>query len=108
MVAMLDADQSGKLGLLELKQLLHSIFKWNNVFRAYDTDKSGHLSASELRDALHAAGFKLNNRLLTALYHRYSGRDGAISFVDFITCAVKIKTMLGETLLHSFWLILWQ
>lgn len=96
MVAMLDTDQSGKLGLLEIKQLLHNIFKWNAVFRTHDTDKSGHLSAAELRTALNAAGFKLNNRLLTALCHRYGGRDGTITFVDFITCAVKIKTMLGE------------
>lgn len=95
MVAMLDTDHSGKLGLLELKTLLGSIFKWNTVFRSYDADKSGHLSSLELRDSLNAAGFKLNNRILTSLCHRYSNRDGTISFVDFITCAVKIKTMIG-------------
>lgn len=96
MVAMLDTDNSGKLGILELKKLLHNIFKWNTVFRTYDLDKSGHLSAFELREALNAAGFKLNNRVLTALTHRYSSRDGTISFVDFIMCAAKIKTMIGK------------
>lgn len=95
MVAMLDTDHSGKLGLLELKTLLGNIFKWNTVFRTHDIDKSGHLSSLELRDALNGAGFKLNNRILTALCHRYSSRDGFISYVDFITCAVKIKTMIG-------------
>lgn len=93
---MLDTDNSGKLGLLELKKLLHNIFKWNTVFRTYDLDTSGHLSAFELREALNAAGFKLNNRVLTALTHRYSSRDGTISVVDFIMCAAKIKTMIGK------------
>lgn len=102
MVAMLDTDHSGKLGLLELKTLLGNIFKWNTVFRTYDVDKSGQLSSLELREALNAAGFKLNNRILTALCHRYSSRDGNISFIDFITCAVKIKTMIGKADASAF------
>lgn len=96
MVAMFDADHSGKLSLSQLKHLLVRIVKWSTVFRALDTDHSHHLSVDVLRTALHKVGLKLNNRLLIALYHRYASRDGTISFVDFITCAVKIKTMLGE------------
>lgn len=98
MVAMLDVDQSGKLGLEEFQTLLNDIAKWKAVFKLYDRDSSGKLSAFELREALNSAGYKLNNRILNALAHRYSSRDGMITFDDFIMCAVKIKTMMGECL----------
>lgn len=99
MIAMLDADQSGKLGLDEFLQLMADIAKWKAVFILYDVDASGRLSAFELREALNSAGYKLNNRILNAIAHRYSSRDGMITLDDFIMCAVKIKTMMG-----SFWL----
>lgn len=96
MVAMLDADQSGKLGLEEFRALLNDIAKWKAVFKLYDRDSSGKLSAFELREALNSAGYKLNNRILNALAHRYSSRDGLVAFDDFIMCSVKIKTMMGR------------
>lgn len=94
MVAMLDVDSSGKLGFEEFQTLLTDIAKWKAVFKLYDHDKSGKLSAFELREALNSAGYKLNNKILNALAHRYSSRDGMISFDDFIMCSVKIKTMI--------------
>lgn len=96
MVAMLDIDQSGKLGLEEFRSLLNNIAKWKAVFKLYDRDLSGKLSAFELREALGSAGYKLNNRILNALAHRYSSRDGMVAFDDFIMCSVKIKTMMGK------------
>ncbi|XP_055707120.1 calpain-B-like isoform X4 [Phlebotomus papatasi] len=94
MVAMLDVDQSGKLGFEEFKTLLNDIAKWKAVFKLYDQDGSGKLGAFELRQALNSAGYQLNNRILNALAHRYGSRDGKIAFDDFIMCAVKIKTMI--------------
>lgn len=96
MVAMLDVDQSGKLGFEEFQTLLNDIAKWKAVFKLYDHDGSGRLSAFELREALSSAGYHLNNRILNALMHRYGSRDGTISFDDFIMCAIKIKTMIGK------------
>lgn len=96
MIAMLDVDQSGKLGLDEFLELMEDIAKWKAVFKLYDVDASGRLSAFELREALHSAGYKLNNRILNAIAHRYSSRDGMITLDDFIMCAVKIKTMMGS------------
>nr|XP_029708165.1 calpain-B-like isoform X4 [Aedes albopictus] len=94
MVAMLDEDQSGKLGFVEFQKLLTEIARWKAVFKLYDTDRSGHLNPFELRAALQSAGYHLNNKILNSLMHRYGSREGEIWFDDFITCAVKIKTMI--------------
>ncbi|XP_053684454.1 calpain-B-like isoform X2 [Sabethes cyaneus] len=94
MVAMLDVDQSGKLGFEEFQTLLTDIANWKAVFKLYDGDRTGRLSSFELRQALNSAGYHLNNRILNGLVHRYGSRDGSIAFDDFIMCAVKIKTMI--------------
>lgn len=96
MVAMLDEDHSGKLGFLEFQKLLTEIARWKAVFKLYDRDQSGHLNPFELRAALQSAGYNLNNKILNSLMHRYGSREGEIWFDDFITCAVKIKTMIGK------------
>ncbi|XP_043472787.1 calpain-A-like isoform X2 [Leptopilina heterotoma] len=100
MVAMLDVDHSGKLGFEEFKSLWNDIRNWRAVFRLYDRDGSGYLSAIELRQALNSAGYRLNNRILNILAHRYSTKEGMISFDDYIMCAVQIKTMI-DTKYHS-------
>lgn len=96
MVAMHDRDGTGKLGFEEFKDLLSDIAKWKAVFKLYDRDHSGHLNSFELRDALNSAGYKLNNRVLNALAHRYSSPDGTMSFDDFVACSVKLKTMMSR------------
>lgn len=96
MVAMLDLDQSGKLGYEEFEALLTDIAKWKAVFKLYDKEGCGRMHAFDLRQALNSAGYRLNNRLLNALAHRYGSRDGTIAFDDFIMCAVKIKTYIGK------------
>lgn len=62
----------------------------------YDSDKSGTFSGFELREALHSAGYKLNTKVLNVLMHRYGNRKAEIHFDDFMMCAVKLKTMMGE------------
>ncbi|XP_078033593.1 calpain A isoform X6 [Augochlora pura] len=94
MVAMLDADHSGKLGFEEFKTLWNDIRKWRAVFKLYDKDESGYLSAFELRQALNSAGYRLNNHILNILVHRYGTKDGMITFDDYIMCAVRLKTMI--------------
>lgn len=101
MVAMLDIDQSGKLGLGEFQHLMIDLAKWKAIFKTHDVDNSGKLSTFELRDALEASGYKLSNRVLNALCHRYGTRDGNVAFDDFIMCAVKIKTMMGMIFFSS-------
>ncbi|XP_058129991.1 calpain-A-like [Anopheles ziemanni] len=93
MVAMLDDDGSGKLGLIEFQKLLTDIARWKAVFKQYDTNQSGHLNPFELRSALQSAGYTLNNHIVNMLMHRYGSKEAEIWFDDFITCAVKIRTM---------------
>ncbi|XP_030387749.1 calpain-A isoform X2 [Scaptodrosophila lebanonensis] len=94
MVAMLDADQSGKLGFEEFESLLSDIAKWKAIFKTYDLEHTGRIDGFQLREALNSAGYHLNNRVLNALGHRYGSRDGKISFDDYLMCAVKIKTYI--------------
>ncbi|XP_067627682.1 calpain-A [Eurosta solidaginis] len=94
MVAMMDVDQSGKLGFEEFEALLNDIAKWKAVFKLYDTEQTGRIDGFKLRDALSSVGYHLNNRILNALAHRYGSRDGKISFDDFLLCAVKIRTYI--------------
>lgn len=96
MVAMMDVDKSGKLGFEEFEALLTDVAKWKAVFKNYDLLKTGRIDGFQLRTALNAAGYHLNNRILNVLLHRYGGRDGKLAFDDFLMCAVKIKTYIGE------------
>nr|AAT77811.1 calpain B [Gecarcinus lateralis] len=94
MIAMMDVDRSGKLGLQEFLQLWMDIRVWKNAFKLYDKDSSGQLCSFELRQALNSAGYRLNNHICDALMLRYGDRDGKVSFDDFIMCSVKLKTMM--------------
>lgn len=94
MIAMMDADRSGKLGFEEFQILWQSVKEWRDVFYAFDEDKSGALSAMELRQALNYAGFRVNNRVLQSLVLRYGNRNSDLAFDDFMSCAIKLKAMV--------------
>ncbi|XP_037500849.1 LOW QUALITY PROTEIN: calpain-A-like [Rhipicephalus sanguineus] len=94
MVALMDDDHSGKLGLDEFRALWIPIRTWKNVFTAFDKDGSGYLNTFELRAALNSAGYQVNQHILKALVLRYGNDDGNIAFEDFIGCAVKLRTMI--------------
>ncbi|CAG7722886.1 unnamed protein product [Allacma fusca] len=94
MVALMDVDRTGKLGLDEFVQLWKSVRTWKNVFKMFDRDNSGQLSSFELRQALTSAGYQVNNHVLQSLVLRYGDKEGQITFDDFIMCAVKLKAMI--------------
>lgn len=116
MVAMLDHDRSGKLGYEEFKSLWTTLRNWkvrqfhfvylllssfacNSIQNAWgidDKDNSGSLSGFELRQSLNSAGYRLNNRVLNVIMHRYGNKNGEIQFEDFMLCAIKLKTMMGR------------
>ncbi|XP_037087071.1 calpain-B-like isoform X2 [Pollicipes pollicipes] len=94
MIALMDVDNSGKLGLEEFKTLWNCIRVWKTVFKQHDADGTGFLSAFELRSALNEAGYRVNNNLLGSLMHRYGDKEGRVAFDDFMACAVKMKTCI--------------
>lgn len=99
MVALLDDDRSGHLGLDEFSQLWRHIRKWGDVFRKHDTDGSHTISATELRAAFGESGLSLNRHVLQCLVLRYGkmakSSDGrperVLSFDDFVHCCIKLK-----------------
>ncbi|KAL3284756.1 hypothetical protein HHI36_018898 [Cryptolaemus montrouzieri] len=96
MVAMLDADFSGKLGREEFEELWDLISTWRKAFLLYDIDNSGALSGFELRNTLAAAGYRLTNHVLNILMHRYGNEKREIPFDEFILCAVRLKTGIDK------------
>lgn len=74
----------------------HYVITFQSIFKIYDKENTGYLSPFELREVLNSAGYRLNNHILNALCHRYASKDGRIAFDDFMMCAVRLKTMLGE------------
>lgn len=73
-----------------------------NAWSLYDKDNSGALSGFELRQALNSAGYRLNNRVLNVIMHRYGNKNGEIQFDDFMLCAIKLKTMMGSFLINKY------
>ena len=70
MVALLDADYSGQLGLDEFKTLWSSIWLWKSVFKRHNHSGTSLLSSFELRAALNESGYCVNNKMLNMLMHR--------------------------------------
>jgi len=95
MVASVDDDRTGKLGIDEFSELWTNILRWKTCFKIYDEDYSGNLSSFELRKALNSAGYQISNKVLAALVLRYGDDDGSISFEDFIMISVKLKAMIA-------------
>ncbi|XP_067007658.2 calpain-A isoform X2 [Anabrus simplex] len=64
------------------------------VYKMFVKDGSGFISACDLRKALNSAGYRLNNRTLNILVHRYGTKNRTMSFDDFLMCTVKLKGMI--------------
>jgi calpain, invertebrate len=93
MVAMMDADQSGKLGFEEFKVLWNDLRLWKTIFKKFDADKSGNCNSYELRQTLHAIGFSVSNSVFNSLVMRYSTKGGVINFDDYILICARLKTV---------------
>lgn len=101
MVAMLDDDRSGKLGIDEFTLLWRYVKHWCEVFKKHDKDGNHMMNSAELRNALLDAKMSANRVILQTLILRYgqvtSGKkDGlrverSLSFDAFILCCIKLK-----------------
>ncbi|XP_048456114.1 calpain-3 [Rhincodon typus] len=100
MVALMDTDGSGKLNLMEFKQLWNKIKKWQAIFKEYDKDNSGMINSYEMRSAVNDAGFRLNSQLYEIISMRYANEDMNLDFDSFICCLVRLEGMFRT--FHAF------
>ncbi|XP_072885495.1 calpain small subunit 1b [Hemitrygon akajei] len=94
MVAVMDADSTGRLGFEEFKYLWEKIKKWQAVYKQFDADCSGTINSQELPGAFKAAGYPLNDDLYRLLYRRYANESGDMDFDNYIACLVRLDAML--------------
>lgn len=94
MVAVMDADSTGRLGFEEFKYLWEKIKKWQAVYKQFDADCSGTINSQELPGAFKAAGYPLNDDLYRLLYRRYADESGDMDFDNYIACLVRLDAML--------------
>lgn len=94
MVALKDADLSGKLDFEDFKKLWSDLALCKKVFLALDTDGSGYFNSSEFSRAFDEFGVSVSDATLKAMMRRYSDKDGTVKFDDFVACSMKLKTMM--------------
>ncbi|XP_072342719.1 calpain-3-like isoform X3 [Scyliorhinus torazame] len=100
MVALMDTDGSGKLNLIEFRQLWNKIKKWQAIFMEYDKDTSGLIDSYEMRTAVNDAGFHLNSQLYEIISMRYADENMNLDFDSFICCIVRLEGMFRA--FHAF------
>jgi calpain len=93
MVAMHDADMTGKLGFEDFKKLWSDLKLCTRTFRMMDSDNSGYFNSYEFRTALNALGLHVSNATFNAIVMRYSDKDGHVVFDDFVAAYIKLRTL---------------
>ncbi len=98
MVAMMDFDESGKLGFDEFIQLWRNLKNWCAVFQKHDKDGTKTISAGELKEAFREVGINVNRQILRMLVNRFGHHskntatiEDQLYFDDFICCSLKMK-----------------
>ncbi|KAI2805674.1 Calpain-1 catalytic subunit [Blomia tropicalis] len=98
MVALMDFDESGKLGFDEFVQLWRHLKNWCEIFKKHDVDGSSTIQASELREAFREVGINVNRQILRMLVNRFGHHkkssatlEDQLYFDDFICCSLKMK-----------------
>lgn len=91
LIAMLDANRSGKLSFEEFQALWGKIRQWESVFLQCSGD-SDYIRAPELRWALIKAGYPVSSSTLGNLVARHADDEKRFTFSDFVMCAVELET----------------
>lgn len=101
MVAMSDADMSGKLNFPDYQSLWKDLHMCKKAFKKLDEDGNGYFNSYEFRSVLitlgayidNLKGLRVSNSTFNAIVMRYSDREGHVKFDDFVACVIKLKTM---------------
>ncbi|CAG5028936.1 unnamed protein product [Parnassius apollo] len=89
-VLSMEKDGTGRITLVDFKDLICSLKHWQNVFREHAPEKMGVLRAERLKDALREVGFVIPERALTLLVLKYMRKDGMLRFGDFVSAVVLL------------------
>ncbi|XP_074856793.1 grancalcin [Carettochelys insculpta] len=92
MIALMDRDNTGKMGFNEFKELWAALYAWKQNFMMIDQDRSGTVERHELSQVIAAMGYRLSPQTLTAIVKRYS-KNGRIFFDDYVACCVKLRAL---------------
>jgi calpain len=93
MVAMFDADLSGKLGFEDFKRLWAELSLCKKAFKTLDSDGNGYFNSYEFKKVLNALGLRVSNSTFNAIVMRYSDKEGHVRFDDFVACVIKLRQM---------------
>jgi len=100
MVAMKDADLSGKLDFDDFQNLWSDLQLCQRAFRTLDADGDGYFNSYEFRyilskigTALGHKGMRISNSTFNAIVRRYGDREGHVHFDDFVASVIKLKTL---------------
>jgi len=101
MVAMRDADLSGKLGYHDFQGLLQDLKLCEKAFKSLDEDRNGYFSSFEFRRVLNSVaatvpelkGLRISNATFNAIVMRYSDKEGHVRFDDFVACYMRLKSL---------------
>ncbi|XP_047524465.1 calpain-C [Pieris napi] len=89
-------DLIGRIHLKSYKNLLISLWHWEEIFRVYTTKTRGVLVVERLHAALAKVGFMLSKKLMAILVFKYMRRDGTLRFGDFVSAIFYLKREFGN------------
>jgi hypothetical protein len=87
---------TGRISLVNFKDLMCSLKHWQMVFKTHAREKMGVLLAERLRDALREVGFVVPDKVMTSLLHRYMRKDGMLRFGDFVSTVMHLHRAFSE------------
>ncbi|KAA0702841.1 Sorcin 22 kDa protein CP-22 [Triplophysa tibetana] len=94
MISMLDRDMSCSMGFNEFKELWSVLSGWKQHFMSIDRDMSGTVDSQEMNLAVSSMGYRLSPQTMNCIIKRFSS-NGKISFDDYVSCCVKLRSLTG-------------
>ncbi|XP_075719882.1 calpain-13-like [Rhinoderma darwinii] len=93
-LASADISRRGKLDQGNFVYLWKHINQYKDLFAKLDVNRCGYLNLTEFRHITSQAGLNVRSEVLNQLFARYSDAEGKLSFVDYLICAVRLKSVL--------------
>ncbi|XP_075057082.1 calpain-8-like [Mixophyes fleayi] len=93
LLASMDHAGRGTLDTENFGVLWRYLTQFKDVFAEIDTKRCGYFSFSELDKALSQTGIQVSSELLNQVIARYGDSEEKLTFVDYLICMVRLKTV---------------